>query len=540
MFAEIAEYIGTQKSRILFRPYSHEDFTYFDRGQQHDLRFGLDDVKLYTQKYFIGDTRLVSVIEEMRTKAEFADKLVIPEPGDYHNDPELIAAECKRGGFDPSHSLFLVMDHSLDDEGTHRGDLHFIICYDQKLVNENPFHLFDENKPAWADHTTLPHTLAGAMINITRPYWPKDGKVSVCDCFVGSGTTLLEASKFDDTECAGVDLEPIGPQLVHDNIEFFSASAAEVRETFDSLSLVLKELTQPDQSLAARKTWKNSDEGVAYEEAQGLHEQWERWNAENMRVTASSAEIVASLASKRILVKLLFYTKLKAVRRFEAAISSGSISREFALRHEITDLLAQIYQLISLRERTSAAKLREGHRLKYEGRYSDALSINDSYLSTLKIGLPARILVQDIKDWSPNAVYDVIITDPPYGFNTNQDRRLLADVYACALRKAIGCLRNGGQLVIALPDWSHTGRQIPAFALKDFVAHQVLTIAEELKREVIHSAIQVPHSIGGPPYYWESEKALRRAILHFRFRHHTGYRRHAPRSLDEKRTWSKL
>lgn len=89
-------------------------------------------------------------------------------------------------------------------------------------------------------------------------------------------------------------------------------------------------------------------------------------------------------------------------------------------------------------------------------------------------------------------------------------------------------------MVIALPDWSHTGRQIPAFALKDFVAHQVLIVAEELKREVIISGVQAPRAVGGPPFYWESEKALRRAILHFRFRYQSGYRRYGlePQSLD--------
>jgi tRNA G10 N-methylase Trm11 len=124
------------------------------------------------------------------------------------------------------------------------------------------------------------------------------------------------------------------------------------------------------------------------------------------------------------------------------------------------------------------------------------------------------------------AKFDLIVTDPPYGFNTEEDREVLAAVYSAFLRQAIRHLRENGQLVLALPDWSHTGRRLPAFILKDFVTHQVLAIAEDEKREVISAAEQTPNTVGTPPYYWESEKALRRAILHFRFRKQVNYRRH--------------
>ena len=78
----------------------------------------------------------------------FDGKLVIPRPGDYRNDYSLLQSERNKADFDPSHCLFLVMDHSVDQDRTARGDRHFIVWYDQLYVNENPFHLFDENKPA--------------------------------------------------------------------------------------------------------------------------------------------------------------------------------------------------------------------------------------------------------------------------------------------------------------------------------------------------------------------------------------------------------
>ncbi len=522
MFEKIDEYLDryTHK-RLLFRPFSHEDFTEFDRIQKDDLKSGLDDVKISVQKYFLREHRLASIIEDMRSR--FKDRLVIPHPGDYHHDEALITAERTKSDFDSTRSLFLVMDHSMGGEGRIRGNRHFIICYDQEYINENPFHLFDENKPAWFDHTTLPHTLAGAMINITRPYWPqKSGPVLICDCFVGSGTTLLEAAKYDNTLCCGLDYEPISPFLVEDNIRFFSESASELVAHHEALSKVAEHLEEADHSRAAKHSWEQSLEGKALILAEQLLNQWKERMGQSPE---SSQELVQLLQHAGPLARLLFYTRLKVARRYEAAILTGSVSEEDALQKELVGLGSDLKQLIDLRGRGESGA-EDGHRVTYQGSYSSGLSINRHYIGALSKSLPGRIAVGDCREWEPQGLFDVIVTDPPYGFNTNEDRQLLADVYSSFLRKAIDHLEEGGQLVLALPDWSHTGRQLPAFALKDFVAHQVLVVAEELKREVIHSGVQIPKTVGVPPYYWESEKALRRAILHFRFRKYRGYRRH--------------
>ncbi len=119
----------------------------------------------------------------------------------------------------------------------------------------------------------------------------------------------------------------------------------------------------------------------------------------------------------------------------------------------------------------------------------------------------------------PNSV-DVIVTDPPYGFNTNEDPTELAKLYAEMIPTLVNALQEEGQLVLALPDWSHTGRQILAFTYKNFVTHQVLLAADRRGWEVIRSAAPATRErdLFRAPFYWESDRALRRAILHFRFR----------------------
>jgi tRNA G10 N-methylase Trm11 len=49
---------------------------------------------------------------------------------------------------------------------------------------------------------------------------------------------------------------------------------------------------------------------------------------------------------------------------------------------------------------------------------------------------------------------DLIICDPPYGLNAEHDTEGLARLYQTVLERIVQALRDGGQLVLAVPDWS--------------------------------------------------------------------------------------
>ncbi len=521
LFGNIRHFLRTQPGKILFRPYSHEDFTEHDRSSADELSSGLDDVKISVQKSFLQECRLADVIEEMRTT--FSDSLAIPYPGDYREDKTFIDKCRKKGGFDSAHALFMIMDHSLDESSPNRGNRHFIICFDQEWINENPYHLFDENKPAWFDHTTLPHTLAGAMISITRPGWPeKKTPITICDCFVGSGTMMLEAIKFDGIACNGVDYEPISRLLLEDNGHYFSLSAAELLHMTSELSKVAIHLKNPDLAGALKVAWEDSEAAIAWGESAIAFAEWEDRSQAGPESTSTLIDKLGS-GYKGRLARLLFYTRLKAYRRNEAALRSRSVTETHTWLKELTALQISFDQLVALRQRTETGVTR-GHFCEYQGVYSNGISVSLPLIASLSDAVH-MIDVRDCRTWEPDQLFDVIVTDPPYGFNTDEKPELLADVYTSFLTTAIRSLAEDGQLVLALPDWSHTGRQLPAFILKDFVIHQVLSIAQESRREVIHSVLQSPRTVGSPPYYWESARALKRAILHFRFRAHASYRR---------------
>jgi hypothetical protein len=82
-------------------------------------------------------------------------------------------------------------------------------------------------------------------------------------------------------------------------------------------------------------------------------------------------------------------------------------------------------------------------------------------------------------------------------------------------------LKRGGQLVLCLPEATRTGQHVAYYTQKEVVIQQVLHTANRLGLDVEGSSTgSVPKqsSLYRPPYYWESDKALRRSILHFHFK----------------------
>jgi hypothetical protein len=152
-------------NKIFFAVYAHEDFSSFDRSDESNLRDGLDEVKIHVEKFFMGQERLVSVLREMKTR--YNGRLEIPDPGDFREKHEEFR---NHKGVDPNRTLWLIRDYSIEGKTLKQGGDEYFICYEQMWKNENPFHVFDENKPAWISHTTIPHTLLGAMINIPGYY----------------------------------------------------------------------------------------------------------------------------------------------------------------------------------------------------------------------------------------------------------------------------------------------------------------------------------------------------------------------------------
>jgi hypothetical protein len=526
----LSSYINTIKQRsmpILFRPYSHEDFTKHDRDQEDDLASGLDELKLYSTKQYVGDFVVAAMVEKLRQEDSLTGKLIVAKPGHSGLDKRLV------GHVDPNRTFWLIIDRPLvpfDEKhpvsfavSQYPGNRHTLICYDQELLNENPFHVFDENKPGWYDHTTIPHTLMGAMINITRPYWPSGRPVKLCDPFSGGGTAWLESCKFNEVDFTGFDIEPLSKVVSSDNIAFFSQPLNDLIKIHSSIKKAWDNYVTPPKELDEVEEWNNSPEKKLLDWAENeLTHLLGQCGVDNM---VFSTEAIQRLRAAEVppLGRLLFYTMLKGQRRFSAALQTGQITRNEVVAKELDRLRKQIGRFMAIRTRLSKEPLEShGSRAVFLGKYSKACTLSPSWLGGKGDNCP--LSTRAIDEMSEEGIYDVIVTDPPYGFNTHENIEKLMVVYKQGLENIIRALAPNGQLVIALPDWSHTGRRIPAFAFKEFVIYNVLQMAKRQKREAYQASAHLPRlSVNTlPPYYWESERALRRAILHFRFRPQAG------------------
>lgn len=498
------------EKRVFLAAYAHEDFTDYDRKVASALRHGLDDLKIHLEKFYMGSERLPSVLEFVQT--ELGDKIIVPPPGDYHRAHRELR---NNDTVDPSRTLWLILDRAIGN-GVLPGDETYFICYDQQFINESPFHIFDENKPAWIAHTTIPHTLMGAMINLTQP-WRLGGEVLVCDPFLGTGTTWFEGLKFSSAKFFGSDLNPISPLLVEDNLEFFRTNSASLAAISVALRSAAKRAMDRQSDLFPDHHGTIQPETYDWAVATVLRLTEKEDFTESVSTTAA---LVGELRQRSLSARLIFYVALRVRLRYLGAFARRSVDWHVAFAREVETLASQIEHLQQWSDRTSRATDDNGEVVTFEGRYSCACSIAPSRLRTVAESQIGRaISVMDARRLGEDS-FDIIVADPPYGFNTEDAPQDLAELYRDFIRVLVRAIRDRGHLVLCLPARSHTGRRLPVCTRRDLVTLQVLSEAEASNREVVVTARALPQRgyLFRPPYYWESERALRRTILHFQFR----------------------
>ncbi len=492
--------------RIYFAAYSHEDFDEYDTEERRALRDGLDELKIALEKFYMGKDRIVDVVTSVKEQETLCDLFEVARAGDSGRTRK--GEVNRKKNLDRDRTVWLFVDRavgaidnkpsisSVSQEFRRPGDATYFMCFDQQYVNENPYHIFDENKPGWEDHTTIPHTLMGAMINITRPWWPSGSErtIVICDPFVGSGTTLLEAAKFRDVRPEGSDRSRMAPIMYRDNCEFFNAPV----ESLEKWESILETIDARTHFM-----YKDSIRSLGSREP----------DAVIARLLVESDGVVE---------RLILYILLRAMRRYSTGFtrSESQEDRESllweAFRKEKQMLSKQIHLLVEVRRHENPRTADSGVRFTVaQGTFArSCIAICEEMSGPV---------IRDVKEM-PEDCCDVILADPPYGFNTKEEIGDLAELYSTMVNRLILALRKdeGGQIVIAVPDWSHTGRQLPLFALKELLTQQLLIAAEKRAKSVTECpSLAMPHlSVG--PYYWESERALRRAILHFIIRPNNG------------------
>lgn len=539
--------VKTKANKTPFTLYCHEDFTPYDRGESPDFfNNGLDDIKFYVEKVFLGDTSMTTVLRNMQKDKRFKKSLDISLPGDYHIN---IKGKSEK-------SIWLISDKSINTLEPKPGPYKYLICYEQEYINENPFHIFDENKPGWIDHVTIPHTLMGAMINLGMcNVISPNNKISIFDPFVGSGTTLLELSKYENFSFEGSDISPLSKLVIQDNIDFFQLPKKELEEIEREFIIVKLLLLHPytkssQQSNSTKEKKRLTAEFNNCKEF--LSPKTKYFNLkkyESMEISSQFNNVVYNLnilikrenykkdnqvfiklsSLKNLKERIFFYVGLKTFKRKNKAIFERKTEiPTIAYLKELDDMILQIRNLKKLKfrleNRNRNVKTESECHNVYIGNFSKAVSLKLKRLSSNGF----NYIINENKDVhnkfkelvAEGKKFHIIITDPPYGFNTKEENLKFSHLFRDMIEGMIKSISDYGQIIICLPEWSHTGKKMAYYTQRQLIIHQLIYFANKNNMDLIspYKLIPKPNWLFQPPYYWESEKALKRSIIHFTFR----------------------
>lgn len=491
--------------KVPFVVYSHEDFSDFDKDSNDQIDKGIDQCKIYIDKMNMGSHRLAQVIDDLANESPFREKLISPIPGNYKEKHQ----------FKSPISFWLISDRSVSGGSIkYPGQSRFYICYKQVYKNESHYYYFDENKPAWKSHTTLPHSLTAALINSCRPF---DSGIKMSDPFGGTSTTWLEAKRiFAEIDCSTSDWSNIISLLLEDNLNFFSLDYKDLRGILNMIKNVKEKIEDND---AYSYDLFDGDFKSSYQLARDLINELKKEFPKEENEFEFSLSFVDKLEQMPFVTRIIFYIALRSTLRYNSSFKRKSMSFEDAFKKSSDKLVSEITKLINLKiELENEDFSLDSRYFAIRGKYSlklvpKSIADSQSFLNAKKIEVRPNV---DARDLIPDC-FDIILCDPPYGFNTEEDIKELSLLYDTFLTKAIMALKSNGQLIICLPAESYTGKDLPYCTRIDVVSRLILIKSMELGRKVYKLSTSLPLKDFEPPYYWESDKALRRGILHFRF-----------------------
>ncbi|PKP92141.1 MAG: hypothetical protein CVT77_09995 [Alphaproteobacteria bacterium HGW-Alphaproteobacteria-16] len=489
--------------KFLLVPYCHEDFTSRDRAESEFLKDGLDDVKIHIGKSYISEVPLHQfLINFVEKNSSFGASA----PANYKESKtrfEEKFPDLKMVTF------WIVSDSIISDRYDETLGERHLICYRQLYKNDNAYHNYEENKPAWVSHTTLPHSLAGAMINVSRPWLPRENPV-ICDPFCGSGTIYLEAQKFPILRCETSDKSPLAEKILADNIAFFKLDHAELVRIVDAL----EHAVDRNLSIQPKSARRSGSARTTFESVVSLLDEWvSECDGDFLNLSAPSVEKGFSKIGDQLEDRILLYVALRASVRGRVAVYRETEDWADVFKKELGDLLGQMKNHIKILERVG------GETSEFvQGSYSAVAIPPKPYERKYDLFGSGDFSLRSVEDL-PKGIYDAIICDPPYGFNTETDRWAAEDFSNMMIPSLVEALkRDGGQLILAAPRTSFSGRKIPLTLRSDYITRAILAYCAQSGRQCWRPAMVYPKLMSafvGPPYYWTAEKSLNRKILHF-------------------------
>lgn len=479
MYQEIEKVVSCPDELYKFTVYDYDGFSFNNKIEIG--RSGMENVKVHLDKFYIEEEPLANIVYELSGK--WTNLEVYSHNDSNKNDSN-------------GHTIWLLIDSDADSDHKSRGDNKYYICYLQRYRNANQHHYFNESKPAWKSNTTIPHTLVGAMLNIALSYSGNKEVLHLCDPFAGTGTVFIEAQKIKDRDIiiTNADLDLLSPLLAGDNLKVFQLNPQAIEKLIGELKC----------------------EGLLEKVRDSLEKLYFIDSHEEFII---SEKDIARFKEFTFETRIAIYAYLKVRINYAQKIRRGNVIASKAFEYECKDIINQLELLKNLKQKKCCCdESFDGFDVK-QGKHSKFITTSDQcYNNIADDDLYKVVEVKDVKDLE-SEVYDIIITDPPYGFNSTKKLVELSELYHEMLAAIIGALKNDGQLLMALPDRSYTGKYSPYFTHKEQVVSHIISEANKQNKEIINTAEMLPNrALYSAPFYWESERALRRSIIHMRFR----------------------
>jgi hypothetical protein len=340
--------------------------------------------------------------------------------------------------------------------------------------------------------------------------------VTLADPFGGSGTTFLESQKFENYRAITSDLAPIYKYVLEDNVRFFSLTEVDLLQLQQDVEKYL-EANVGGPSVPSRRRARD-DPGSVLTRVWEVVSKWIQASGTdfldlNEEVLVSGFEEVGPELANRIVL----YTALRASARGLSEIERGTAEWMTFFRRELENLLAAIGNYAEYLEDVIVGSASNSRIAIRGATYSKATMPIEPDVPSDDLFSRYGFEIEDVSKL-PVGAYDLIVTDPPYGFNTDEQRIQFGEFMAGVVPGLVNALKpTGGQLVLACPEVSFSGRSVLPFVRSDFLTREVMRSAAALGRECVVPAMGLPRNIASfrPPYYWVAEKTLRRRILHF-------------------------
>ena len=482
-----------ENGRFVF--YTAEDFSL-----SQSVKEGINSVKFFKTKHYIGNQPAAKF---MRYLQGLVSK--------FGGTVERLASTGHLKTSDTDYSVFIIKDKIISTTKERARTSEHMIVYDSQFKKEIPTHIVDEWKPFWPGNFTTPQPLVQTMLGLVS----EPEKTLVLDPFAGSGSIAIGASQ---SGFAVVTTDIVGLPGIKFNLDFFHDAKYRAKRLDELESLRERSHSRGIDSYLREFT------DFCWTEVCASGSEWsERLDHFLRKITLDRSD----LDKHRVFIESFFvYRSIVTI-----AQELGNVKK---LNYDVltNELCAQIEIALSRYQRAyianDQAKVVGNYRIA-NGQYGKQVcGLSGSFGDRLVKKCSVEDIPSDVEICDHVRKFDrlAVVCDPPYGVNMSlgelQGDRGVKDLYRSLFLSTLEltnlCASKECDLIMCSLADVKTGKKVPEAAF----AHNVEAAMCEILSMHGASTVGRPElrKLGpefSTPYFWSSEKALDREILHTKF-----------------------